>query len=111
MHDLITAEVISNALQSITEEMGVALVRSAYSANIKERRDCSFALFDVNGDLIALAEHIPIHLGSMQGLMSRLSTELDSWGFASGDVLISNDPYKGGGSHAPWPNTSTPCAG
>lgn len=101
MHNLITAEVIGNALQSITEEMGVALVRSAYSANIKERRDCSCALFETNGGLIALAEHIPVHLGSMQGLMSRLSTDLNSLGFAPGDVLIANDPYKGGGSHLP----------
>jgi N-methylhydantoinase B len=101
MPNLITAEVVSNALQTITEEMGVALVRSAYSTNIKERRDCSCALFDPQGGLIALAEHIPIHLGSMQGLMSLLTAELESWDFAPQDVLIANDPFRGGGSHLP----------
>jgi N-methylhydantoinase B len=101
LHDPITAEVVRNALQSIAEEMGVTLVRSAYSSNIKERRDCSCALFDSNGDLIALAEHIPIHLGSMQGLMTNVVAEFDTWGFSPGDVVIANDPYRGGGSHLP----------
>lgn len=99
--DPITVEVISNALQSITEEMGVALVRSAYSTNIKERRDCSTAIFNLDGSLVALAEHIPIHLGSMQGLLSRIVQNLQTWELQSGDVIIANDPYHGGGSHLP----------
>ena len=99
--DPITAEVLSNALQSIAEEMGAALVRSAYSTNIKERRDCSCALFDAHGNLIVLAEHIPIHLGSMQGLMSAIARDKKKWKFKPGDVVIANDPYLGGGSHLP----------
>jgi N-methylhydantoinase B len=98
--DPITAEVLGNALQSIAEEMGVALVRSAYSTNIKERRDCSCALFDPRGQLIALAEHIPVHLGSMQGLMGELVTRFGDQ-MRPGDAFIANDPFRGGGSHLP----------
>ncbi|HHH42243.1 MAG TPA: hydantoinase B/oxoprolinase family protein, partial [Chloroflexi bacterium] len=99
--DLITAEVVAHGLQSIVEEMGVALVRSAYSTNIKERRDCSCALFAPDGQLVALAEHIPIHLGSMQGLMAQIAEDLGAWALQPGDVIIANDPYQGGGSHLP----------
>jgi N-methylhydantoinase B len=99
--DPITTEVVGNAFQSIAEEMGVALVRSAYSTNIKERRDCSCAVFSSAGGLIALAEHIPIHLGSMQGLMTKVTQNRDSWELNSGDVIIANDPFLGGGSHLP----------
>lgn len=99
--DAVTSEVILNAFQSITEEMSVALVRSAYSTNIKERKDCSCALFDHNGNLVVLAENIPIHLGSMQGLISEICSKLDDWDFKPGDIVIANDPYLGGGSHLP----------
>ena len=99
--DAVTSEVILNAFQSITEEMSVALVRSAYSTNIKERKDCSCALFDHNGNLVVLAENIPIHLGSMQGLISEIYSKLDDWDFKPGDIVIANDPYLGGGSHLP----------
>ena len=99
--DAVTSEVILNAFQSITEEMNVALVRSAYSTNIKERKDCSCALFDHNGNLVVLAENIPIHLGSMQGLISEICSKLDDWDFKPGDIVIANDPYLGGGSHLP----------
>jgi N-methylhydantoinase B len=99
--DAITSEVILNALLSITEEMNVALVRSAYSTNIKERKDCSCAIFDNKGKLVALAENIPIHLGSMQGLMNEIYSNKDNWGFKPGDIVIANDPYLGGGSHLP----------
>jgi len=99
--DLITTEVVHNALQSIAEQMGAALVRASYSTNIKERRDCSCAIFDSKGHLVTLAEHIPIHLGSMQGLIQNVTRNLDSWNLDPGDVIIANDPYKGGGSHLP----------
>lgn len=99
--DPITTEVIGSALASVAEEMGAALIRSAYSTNIKERRDCSCAVFDSHGELIALAEHIPIHLGSMQGLMGEIAQNLKDWGLESGDAIIANDPYLGGGSHLP----------
>ncbi len=99
--DRITEEVVLSAFLSIAEEMSSALVRSAYSTNIKERRDCSCALFDPQGGLIALAENIPIHLGSMQGFMEKIGKEIDSWDFQKGDMVIANDPYLGGGSHLP----------
>jgi len=99
--DTITSEVILNTFQSIAEEMSVSLVRSAYSTNIKERKDCSCAIFDPKGDLIALAENIPIHLGSMQGLMNKIGRNLEKWSLHHGDILIANDPYLGGGSHLP----------
>ncbi len=99
--DPITTEVVGNAFQSIAEEMGVALIRSAYSTNIKERRDCSCAVFSSDGGLISLAEHIPIHLGSMQGLMTEIAQNLNNWELSPGDVIIANDPYRGGGSHLP----------
>ena len=97
----ITSEVILNAMLSITEEMNAALIRSAYSTNIKERKDCSCALFNKEGKLTVLAENIPIHLGSMQGLMNEISSDLNNWGFKPGDIVIANDPYLGGGSHLP----------
>ena len=61
----IELQLLGAALRSIAEEMGAALVRSAFSANIKERRDCSTALFDPDGRMVVQAEHIPVHLGSM----------------------------------------------
>ena len=61
----ITLEVFKNKFASVAEEMGVALTRTAYSPNIKERRDFSCAVFDSGGDMIAQAAHIPVHLGSM----------------------------------------------
>jgi len=63
--DRVTLEVIGAALLSIAEEMGTALIKSSYSTNIKERQDCSTAIFDARGEVIAQAEHIPVHLGSM----------------------------------------------
>jgi N-methylhydantoinase B len=99
--DPITSEVILSLFQTISDEMSTALVRSAYSTNIKERKDCSCAIFDQQGNLIVLAENIPIHLGSMQGLMSRIGTKMNDWEFKPGDILIANDPFLGGGSHLP----------
>ncbi|MFW6140442.1 MAG: hydantoinase B/oxoprolinase family protein [Acidobacteriota bacterium] len=99
--DPITSEVILSSFQTISDEMSTSLVRSAYSTNIKERKDCSCAVFDKKGDLIVLAENIPIHLGSMQGLMTQIGENLNDWEFEPGDILIANDPYLGGGSHLP----------
>ncbi|MCK4637119.1 MAG: hydantoinase B/oxoprolinase family protein [Methanomicrobia archaeon] len=94
--DPITLEIIRNKLIGITEEMGVSLVRTAYSPNIKERKDCSCAIFDRHGRLIAQAEHIPVHLGAMP---FAVKTILDKE-FKKGDVFILNDPYLGG-THLP----------
>ncbi len=94
--DPVTLSVLASALSGIAEEMGAVLIRGAYSSNIKERRDCSTALFDVNGRMVAQAEHIPVHLGAMpeavEAVMDR-DPEL-------GDVFAINDPYSGG-THLP----------
>ena len=63
--DPVTLSVLASALSGIAEEMGAVLIRGAYSSNIKERRDCSAALFDARGRMVAQAEHIPVHLGAM----------------------------------------------
>jgi N-methylhydantoinase B len=92
----IELQVIGSALRAVCEEMGAALVRSAFSANIKERRDCSAALFDPDGRMIAQAEHIPVHLGAMPEAVAAVGA-LDA---APDDVYILNDPYTGG-THLP----------
>src|SRR5436190_3576432 len=63
--DPVTLQVLVGALRAACEEMGAVLIRAAHSPNIKERRDCSTALFDSRGELVMQAEHIPVHLGSM----------------------------------------------
>ncbi len=85
-----------SALAGIAEEMGAVLVRGAYSSNIKERRDCSAALFDARGRMVAQAEHIPVHLGAMPESVAAV-LEHDP---EPGDVWILNDPYRGG-THLP----------
>jgi N-methylhydantoinase B len=92
----IELQVLGSALRSVAEEMGAVLIRSAFSANIKERRDCSTALFDERGRMIAQAEHIPVHLGAMPDAVAaviRHDPGLD-------DVFVLNDPYAGG-THLP----------
>src|SRR5256714_7987169 len=76
--------------------MGAALVRSAFSANIKERRDCSTALFDARGRMIAQAEHIPVHLGAMPDAVAAVRR----YDLGPADTFILNDPYTGG-THLP----------
>ncbi|WP_439577160.1 hydantoinase B/oxoprolinase family protein, partial [Elioraea sp.] len=99
--DPITVEVIGSALSSIVEEMGEALVRASYSTNIKERRDCSTALFDVEGRTLCQAEHIPIHLGSFIGVVERILKRHPVEQMRPGDVFVGNDAYEGGGTHLP----------
>ncbi len=94
--DPITVQVIESSLRSICEEMGASLIRAAYSTNIKERRDCSTALFDACGRMIAQAEHIPVHLGAMPDAVRAVLGEKPQ----PGDVFILNDPYRGG-THLP----------
>ena len=89
-------QVLGSALRAVAEEMGTVLVRSAFSANIKERRDCSAALFAADGRMIAQAEHIPVHLGAMpEAVAAVLEREP-----ALGEVFILNDPFRGG-THLP----------
>jgi N-methylhydantoinase B len=97
--DPITIEVIGSALESIVEEMGELLVRSSYSTNIKERRDCSTALFDTRGNTLCQAEHIPMHLGSFLDFIPHVLKRHSTAGFQSGDVFVGNDAYEGGGTH------------
>lgn len=99
--DGILLEVIGNTFMSIAEEMGAVLVKSAYSTNIKERKDCSCALFDAAGNTIAQAEHIPMHLGSMLGLIGEIKRHFKLEEIKPGDMFIANDPYNGGGTHLP----------
>ena len=89
-------QVIGSGLRAIAEEMGAVLVRSAFSANIKERRDCSTALFDANGRMVTQAEHIPVHLGAMPEAVAAVRARDP----APGEPWILNDPYAGG-THLP----------
>jgi N-methylhydantoinase B len=89
-------QILGMLLRSIAEEMGAVLVRSAFSANIKERRDCSTALFDERGRMIAQAEHIPVHLGAMPDAVAAVRQHDPD----PGEVWVLNDPYTGG-THLP----------
>jgi N-methylhydantoinase B len=99
--DPITVEVIGAAIASIADEMGETLVRAAYSTNIKERRDCSTVIFDARGRTLYQAEHIPIHLGSLMGVVEAIVERHDVRDIAEGDMFIGNDAYTGGGTHLP----------
>ncbi len=99
--DPITVEVIGSAFSSITEEMGEALVRASYSTNIKERRDCSTALFDLDGTTVCQAEHIPMHLGSFIEFIPHILRRYPVDEIRPGDAFIGNDAYEGGGTHLP----------
>jgi N-methylhydantoinase B len=92
----IELQVIGASLRSIADEMGAALVRSAFSANIKERRDCSTALFDARGRMVAQAEHIPVHLGALPDAVAAVRVHDP----APGEAWILNDPFAGG-THLP----------
>jgi N-methylhydantoinase B len=104
----ITVEVIGSAFESIVEEMGEALVRASYSTNIKERRDCSTALFDASGTLYCQAEHIPIHLGSLIDFIPLIIERYKLDDIRSGDIFVGNDAYEGGGTHLPDINLAEP---
>ncbi|MBI2165395.1 MAG: hydantoinase B/oxoprolinase family protein [Chloroflexi bacterium] len=95
--DPVSLEVFRNLLTSVAEEMGVALGRTAFSPNIKERRDYSCALFAPQGSMVAQAAHIPVHLGSMP---ASVQAALEGFAFQPGDIVILNDPYMGG-THLP----------
>lgn len=98
--DPITLEVLRNALQSVAEEMGVILTRTALSPNIKDRRDCSTAIYTAGGELVAQAEHIPLHLGLMPAVVEAVLKEIPLREMRPGDAVIINDPYISG-SHLP----------
>lgn len=94
--DPVTLEILRNQLESVAEEMGHVLITGSYSPNIKERQDCSTALFDASGKMIAQAEHIPVHLGAMPDAVDVVMKEDPK----PGDVFVVNDPFAGG-THLP----------
>jgi N-methylhydantoinase B len=101
--DPIELQVLTGALRAACQEMGVALIHSAHSSNIKERRDASTGLFDAHGQMIMQAEHIPVHLGSMPASVAALIDEHH----APGVSWILNDPFRGG-THLPDITVVTP---
>lgn len=90
-------EIFKNLFHSVAEEMGAALRRSAFSPNIKERRDYSCAVFDAAGEVLAMGDHMPVHLGSMPRSVEAAVRAMD---LGPGDIAILNDPYAGG-THLP----------
>lgn len=96
--DAILLEVLRHAFTAVAEEMNANLIRSAYSPNIKERRDCSSALFDASGRMVAQAESIPVHLGAMPYSVAAAIRAVEL--FSPGDIVVLNDPYAGG-AHLP----------
>jgi N-methylhydantoinase B len=103
--DPIALELLRNQLEGVAEEMGEVLVRGAYSPNIKERRDCSTALFDADGRLVAQAEHIPVHLGAMPAAVDAVLEREPG----PDEVFVLNDPYAGG-THLPDVTMVSPVA-
>jgi N-methylhydantoinase B len=101
--DPITLEVLLGSLRAACDEMGAVLVRSAHSANIKERRDASTALFDADGQMVMQAEHIPVHLGAMPSAVAAVLDE----DHRPGVSWVLNDPYRGG-THLPDITVITP---
>jgi 5-oxoprolinase (ATP-hydrolysing) len=104
--DPVMLEVFNNLFMSIAEQMGLSLANTAYSVNIKERLDFSCALFDAEGNLIANAPHIPVHLGSM-GESVKTVIRRNAGRIGPGDVYVLNDPYNGG-THLPDVTVITP---
>ena len=100
-------EIARNRLESIAEEVGLALIKTSYSPNIKDRRDCSAGLYTPDGTLISQAEHIPLHLGVMPEFIRTVLGEYGVENLFDGDVLITNNPYLKG-SHLPDACVITP---
>ena len=107
--DPVTLEILFNALRSVTDEAFIALMRSAYSTNIKERRDHSTAICDPQGRLIVQADaSLPIHLASMIGMMAALRAKFPLDDIGEGDIFVANDPHVAGGTHLPDINMAMP---
>ena len=99
--DSITAEVIAHRLRSSSDEMMATLVKTSYSPNIKERRDCSTGIFDAQGRLLALTAIAPLHLSSLIGTIESVMQRFPIDTMGPEDAFVVNDPYSGGGSHLP----------
>jgi N-methylhydantoinase B len=98
--DPVTLEVVRNGLAATAEEMNATLVRTGYSPNIKERRDCSTAIFDADGRMVSQAETMPVHLGAMPFSVAAAVEAYPPETLASGDAILLNDPFRGG-AHLP----------
>jgi N-methylhydantoinase B len=98
--DPVTLEVVRNACVAVAEEMNANLVRTGYSPNIKERRDCSCALFDASGEMISQAENMPVHLGAMPFSVAAAVERFPPETLDPGDSVLLNDPFRGG-AHLP----------
>lgn len=108
VHDAISLEILSNALMSIADECFVALMKSAYSTNIKERHDHSTAIIDAQGRLIVQARmSLPIHIATMMGTVQTLMRTRGNE-IREGDLYAANDPFVAGGSHLPDVNVTMP---
>ena len=105
--DPVTLEVVRNACAAVCEEMNATLVRTSYSPNIKERKDCSCALFDAEGSLVAQAENMPVHLGAMPFSVGAALDAFPPETLDPGDAVLLNDPYDGG-AHLPDLTLVTP---
>ena len=97
----IEVELLRNGLTSICDEMFLAIMKSAYSTNIKERHDHSAAIFDAQGRVVVQGESLPLHLASMLGLVEVVLDRYGVGGINPGDMFLSNDPFVGRGSHLP----------
>ena len=106
--EVIQMTLLHERLLSVAEDVGHILIRGAFSSNIKERKDCSTALFDKSGRLIAQADHMPIHIGSLLWGVNILIKRQDKAGFNDGEAWIMNDPYLAGGTHLPDISIITP---
>jgi N-methylhydantoinase B len=108
LSDPIAMEVFTNRLLAVADEIGTSMIRASFSSNIKERKDCSVALFSADGRLIAQASHIPLHLGSLKGSVGAVLDAYSIDRMVEGDVFICNDPYAAGGTHTPDISVVTP---
>src|SRR5690349_17481698 len=107
--DPITLEIMSNGLKSIADETYIALMKSAYSTNIKERHDHSTAIMDARGRTVVQAELTQtVHLNSMNGNVKTVLAEVSPEDIGEGDIFISNDPFAANGSHLPDVNFAMP---
>ena len=102
--DPIELNIFSSRVSALCDEMGLVLKRAAFSPNIKDRLDYSCAIFDQEGEMVAQADHMPVHLGSMSYAMRSIVQDL-TW--KQGDFLVLNDPYLGG-THLPDVTVITP---
>ena len=99
--DPVTVEIVGNLMLSIAEETCLSIIKSAYSTNIKERRDVSSAVVSPEGELVAQADYLPIHLNAFLTFIPYIYDHFDRASIVPGDMFIGNDPYHGGGNHLP----------